>query len=197
MARTELKSSQIHDGSIQNIDIDTSTPGKALITKLVAGNGIVIDSTGIDSGTGIVTVSTDVANQQTQQITYIQSSPSDTWVINHNLNAYPEVVIIDDSGMKVMCDLYYDSANTVRVIVETALSGKAALTADITQVTSFIQSTASDTWDIVHNLNRYPDVIIFDTNMDNLRVYGDINYVSLNEIIVTFGYPVAGELHYI
>jgi hypothetical protein len=197
MARTELKSSQIHDGSIQNIDIDTSTPGKALITKLVAGNGIVIDSTGVDSGTGIVTVSTDVANQQTKQIVYTQSVPNDTWIINHNLNTYPEVVIIDDSGMKVMCDLYYDSANTVRVIIETALSGKAALTANITQITSFIQSTASDTWDIVHNLNRYPDVIIFDTNMDNLRVYGDINYVSLNEIIVTFGYPVAGELHYI
>jgi len=35
MARTELKSRQIHDGSIQNVDIDTSTPGKAFITMTI------------------------------------------------------------------------------------------------------------------------------------------------------------------
>ena len=76
MGRTELKSHQIHDGSIQNIDIDITTPGKALITKIVAGTGVSINSTGVDDGTGVVTISsTSTSTHQYEQIVFNQTIP--------------------------------------------------------------------------------------------------------------------------
>lgn len=198
MGRTELKSHQIHDGSIQNVDIDITSPGKALITKVVAGDGITISSTGADEGTGIVTISTSsLQNTGIKQLTFTQQSSVTEWNIVHNLGTYPEVTLIDQNGYKIFADLYYESLNNIRAIFDTQFSGIAALVAYETLQGNFVQSTASDTWSIVHNLNRYPDVIIFDTSIGNLRVYGDIIYISLNEIRIEFGYPVAGELYYI
>ena len=198
MGRTELKSHQIHDGSIQNVDIDITSPGKALITKVVAGDGITISSTGADEGTGIVTISTSsLQNTGIKQLTFAQQSSVTEWNITHNLGAYPEVTVIDNSGSKVFCDIYYESLNNLKLIFETSFSGIAALTANESSQGNFTQSLASNTWNVIHNLNRYPDIIIFDTSMGNLRVYGDITYVSLNELMVEFGYPVAGELYYI
>ena len=197
MSRTEIRSHQVKDGSIQNVDIDINTPGKSLITKIVAGDGIQILSTGADDGTGVVTVSASKSSNNIKQVTYSQQVSVQEWNIVHNLGLYPEVTVIDESGSKVFCDIYYESLNNVKLIFETSFSGIAALTANESEQGNFIQSTASSTWDVVHNLNRYPDIIIFDTSMDNLRIYGDITYISLNELKVDFGSPVAGELYYI
>jgi hypothetical protein len=57
MARTELSSAQIRDASIARVDLNTQTPGAAVVAKIVAGAGITISQTGADSGTGDVTVS--------------------------------------------------------------------------------------------------------------------------------------------
>jgi len=59
MGRTQLTGDQIKDGHIYREDINTQTSGKALITKLIIGAGLDIQSTGIDSGTGDVTISVD------------------------------------------------------------------------------------------------------------------------------------------
>lgn len=46
------------------------------------------------------------------------------------------------------------------------------------------QRTSSDSWNIVHNLNKYPSVTTVDS-ADNV-VLGDITYISLNEINIKF-----------
>jgi hypothetical protein len=51
-----IDSRTIKDGSIQIQDIDITTPTKSLITKVKAGNNITISSTGVDDGTGEVTI---------------------------------------------------------------------------------------------------------------------------------------------
>jgi hypothetical protein len=56
MARTEIRTNQIKDTTIQRQDINIGTSGSSLITRVVAGNNISISSTGADSGTGIVTI---------------------------------------------------------------------------------------------------------------------------------------------
>ena len=55
--RTQINTKQILDHSINKDDIDTSTPGKALITRIIAGDNIILHSTGVDEGTGEVTIS--------------------------------------------------------------------------------------------------------------------------------------------
>lgn len=46
------------------------------------------------------------------------------------------------------------------------------------------QNTASDTWVIVHNLNKYPSATIINSAGD--EVIGDIFYDNLNQITITF-----------
>ncbi len=58
MSRTEVTSGQIKDGEVKRSDLNIATSGSAVITRLLAGSGISIDSsTGADSGTGDVTIS--------------------------------------------------------------------------------------------------------------------------------------------
>lgn len=56
MAVTQLTGKVIKDGSVQRADLDTTTAASAVITKVIAGSNITISSTGVDSGTGDVTV---------------------------------------------------------------------------------------------------------------------------------------------
>lgn len=61
--------------------------------------------------------------------------------------------------------------------------------------TSFIhvQSIASDEWTIIHNMQKFPSVTIVDS-ADNV-VYGDIEYISLTEIKVTFSAAFGGKAY--
>ncbi|MFZ5985499.1 MAG: hypothetical protein ACOYWZ_00010 [Bacillota bacterium] len=56
MAKTEIRSEQILDTSVTRSDLNTATIGNAVITKLIAGTNVNIGSTGVDTGTGDVTV---------------------------------------------------------------------------------------------------------------------------------------------
>lgn len=53
---TRVSSLQIKDGGIQKEDINTTKSGQALITNVKAGSGITIEETGVDEGTGEVTI---------------------------------------------------------------------------------------------------------------------------------------------
>lgn len=62
MAQTNIRGTQILNNTVQRHDIDVSTSGQALATKIVAGANISLSSTGVDAGTGDVTVTApDVA----------------------------------------------------------------------------------------------------------------------------------------
>jgi hypothetical protein len=56
MASTVIRGAQIKDSTVQRHDLDTSTVGQAVVTKIVQGSGVTLSSTGADSGTGDVTV---------------------------------------------------------------------------------------------------------------------------------------------
>jgi hypothetical protein len=60
MAQTVIRGNQILNNTVQRQDLDTSTVGQALVTKIVQGAGITLSSTGADSGTGDVTVAASV-----------------------------------------------------------------------------------------------------------------------------------------
>lgn len=55
---------------------------------------------------------------------------------------------------------------------------------------TFTQSTPSSTWSVNHALGRYPSVTIIDST--GRLVEGDVEYVSLNSLIVTFAGAFGG-----
>ena len=63
MPQTVIRGTQILNNTVQRQDLDTSTVGQAVVTKIIQGSGIALSSTGADSGTGDVTVSATVGAQ--------------------------------------------------------------------------------------------------------------------------------------
>jgi hypothetical protein len=61
MARTQINGTLIGDGTVTRADINTAVAGQALITKLLVGSGLTATRTGVDVGTGDVTVSLDTS----------------------------------------------------------------------------------------------------------------------------------------
>lgn len=56
MSATQFTTRQLGSNSVTRDDIDITTTTKALIAKIVAGTNITISSTGVDAGTGDVTI---------------------------------------------------------------------------------------------------------------------------------------------
>lgn len=58
---------------------------------------------------------------------YEQGVASSEWTINHNLNKYPSVTVVDSAGNEVIAEVNYPSTNTCVVIMTAAFKGKAYL----------------------------------------------------------------------
>jgi len=56
MPTTNVRGGQVLDGSIQRADLDITTVGASVITKLIQGINVTLSSTGADAGTGDVTI---------------------------------------------------------------------------------------------------------------------------------------------
>jgi hypothetical protein len=56
-----------------------------------------------------------------------------------------------------------------------------------------IQLSASNTWEIVHNLNKYVSVTIVDSG--NNMVVGDIEYESPDKVIIRFQASFSGRAY--
>lgn len=65
--------------------------------------------------------------QPTKIYTYVQNTPTSFWFINHNLNKYPSVSVIDSAGTLVEGQVLYTGLNSLIITFTAAFSGKAAL----------------------------------------------------------------------
>jgi len=52
------------------------------------------------------------------------------------------------------------------------------------------QPVASSTWTIVHSLNRYPNIIIFDDQLN--QIFAAVKMLNVNTTRITFSEPVSG-----
>ena len=56
-----------------------------------------------------------------------------------------------------------------------------------------IQNTPAATWTIVHNLNFYPNVTIYNTADD--QVEGSVVHTNSTTLVITFSSALAGKAH--
>jgi hypothetical protein len=108
MARTNVRGSQINDGSVQRVDLDTTTTGQAVIRKVIAGTGISISATGVDAGTGDATINLSVpvsishgGSGQTTQQTAINA------LTNASAASTAQVLTRDGSGNAIFSSVPY------------------------------------------------------------------------------------------
>ena len=57
----------------------------------------------------------------------------------------------------------------------------------------FTQVTPDTTWYITHNLNKFPSVSV--VNINNILMYGDIQYVDINNLAITFSAGFSGKAY--
>ena len=57
MPRTRISTREIGNGEVKKEDLNITLPNQAVIQQILAGVGISLDFTGVDEGTGIVTIS--------------------------------------------------------------------------------------------------------------------------------------------
>ena len=81
-------------------------------------NGVVLVGNKTGEELGIVYDKTFVYNQATS---------SDVWEIEHNLDKYPSVTVVDSGGSVVVGEIVYINKNNVRITFTSAFSGKAYL----------------------------------------------------------------------
>lgn len=58
---------------------------------------------------------------------FTQNVASDLWIINHNLNKFPSVSIVDSGNNMVIGDVIYENANNLQISFSGAFSGSAYL----------------------------------------------------------------------
>ena len=81
-------------------------------------NGVVLVGNKTGEELGIVYDKTFVYNQ---------AISSDVWEIEHNLDKYPSVTVVDSGGSVVVGEIVYINKNNVRIAFTSAFSGKAYL----------------------------------------------------------------------
>lgn len=57
----------------------------------------------------------------------------------------------------------------------------------------FPQSSASDTWEITHNLGKFPSVSVVDSA--GSKVIGEVTYNSINKVTLTFSAAFSGNAY--
>ena len=89
MGVTTVPSRQIRDADVNRDDLDITTVGKSVVRKIIAGAGVGLSSTGADSGTGDVTITGAVVEDEGTPVTQ-----------RTNINFTGAGVSVADSGGK-------------------------------------------------------------------------------------------------
>ena len=96
------------------------TGNTVTVTEVAGSSTVVTEKGNTVTVTGVIGgVSLDA------NYVYVQTSPSATWVITHNLNKYCSVTVVDSADNIVFGDVLYNSLNQVTLTFAGTFSGKA------------------------------------------------------------------------
>lgn len=121
------KLTPIYSDIVINNSISQTTPYVLKTTPLDLGPGL-LGST--DFSGAKVEIDLDFAYIKTQvreHYVHEQQVASTTWVINHNMNKYPSVNIVDTANDEVTGEVKYNTLNQITISFTAAFSGKAYL----------------------------------------------------------------------
>ena len=170
-----------------------------LTTAVVPGNGQFsgpITSTAMNTVTTLVVSPVDVSDANT--VAFI------TYLIGNNI-LISEQNNINNFGHYTIVS-YVIKAGGGYTLTLTPLAGNGnfevnkfydfalfTLTTQGTPTFEFDQGDPVTTWDITHNLGKFPSITVIDTG--NTVVTGEYNYVTNNRVILTFSAAFAGKAY--
>jgi hypothetical protein len=119
--------------TVQDVDVivlEDNAPNLNVQVSNVAASSMVQS---VNGKTGHVTIDyPDINTSPVNHVRYVhnQTVVSNDWTINHNLGFFPNVTILDnDSPPRIVeADIRYLNTSSVRIIMNTSMSGTAYLT---------------------------------------------------------------------
>jgi hypothetical protein len=101
-----------------------------------------------------------------------------------------QIAQIAEAFNKTVVDITVTADNENRTII---LTYRDTLSIQETYKFSHIhnQTVSSSTWNITHNLNKYPSVSVVDSS--NEEVIGEVQYTNANSLVVKFSAPFSGK----
>ena len=111
-------------------------------------------------------------------------------------NANPGGTTLTIAGNISVTGTFADSAGNVGVLGKVLTStGVGTVWGDAPQAPTFIftQNLPSTTWNITHNLGKFPSITVIDTG--NTVVTGEYNYTSNTNVILTFSAAFSGKAY--
>lgn len=138
MTQTQLRGNQFLDGTVQRADLDVTTAASAVIRKAIAGAGVTLTSTGVDAGTGDVTISTNI----TATITASESLSAGAWVNVWNSSGSFRVRNADATASGKEADGYVLSSVSSSGSALVYFSGVNTAVSSMTPGLVFLQTTA-------------------------------------------------------
>ena len=106
------------------------------------------------------------------------------------LNNIADIDLTDSDGVKTTVKLKGGTGITLTQPASNEIT-IASLNDDANFV--FTQGIPSATWNITHNLNKFPSVTVVDSSKQ--IVIGDVTYTNTNSLVITFSAPFSGEAY--
>jgi hypothetical protein len=132
----------------------------------------------------------------TKQITLnsLKTLIDTTYTLNSKTNATNkeniDIDLTDSNG--VVSSVEVAAGNNVTLQNNTSNPGKYTINAQGDKTYVFTQNDSTVlTWNIPHNLNKYPSVSVVDSALTTL--YGEITYVDVNNLTITFSAGFTGN----
>ncbi len=122
-----------------NIVIDNSQNIDTLVLEPTV-EALQVELSVVDNVTGVLSVNGKTGNviidypdinvDPVNHVKYVhtQSSATNQWNIPHNLGFFPNVTVLDNMNRIIEADVQYLNINSVRIVLNVALSGVAYLT---------------------------------------------------------------------
>lgn len=125
-----IKDSLLVDGSVTATTFAGSGSGLTDIAQTSTLTGLVIAGGTVAATDTIVQAIGKLASGSggsDATLVYNQVLPEAIWTINHSLNKYPSVTVVDSANTKVEGDIVYPSLSQVVITFSGAFSGRAFL----------------------------------------------------------------------
>jgi hypothetical protein len=207
MGRTEIKSKQIRNAvGVNREDLDVTTASLAVIAKLIAGTGINISSTGVDIGTGDVTVSL-VSSPTFVNLTLAATAPylkltetggGNYWTLTHNAgsgslvfgnSAVGDVITFSGLGNITATGLSLTGMLGIGVAPTSQLH-VGSFTANVNSKISFLGTLISNKTDALYGIQNQQ--AFNPTGVSLSSIYGFLNLPTLTTSAISVGAVYAG-----
>ena len=119
MSSFNLKPTIVNGGTfnVGNMGVDSGSPKNYdILYNKPSINGVTLEGNKTSEELNIV---------GDKEFVYIQSTSSDVWMIQHNLNKYPSVTVVDSGNSVVTGEVIYIDKNNIQITFASTFSGKA------------------------------------------------------------------------